>query len=76
VEQVRRTGSVACAARSEAGCLRVATAVGPDVVILDCNLPRRLDGLLRSHVVSGAANIVRLPAGQAMGPSKIQPVGR
>jgi CheY-like chemotaxis protein len=61
VEHVRRNGSVACAARSEAGCLRVATAVGPDVVLLDSRLPSRLEGLLRAHPVSGAANIVRLP---------------
>jgi len=61
VENVRRSGSVACAARSEAGCLRVATAVGPDVVLLDSRLPSRLEGLLRAHPVSGAANIVRLP---------------
>jgi CheY-like chemotaxis protein len=61
LEHVRRTGSVACAARSEAGCLRVATSVNPDVVLLDSHLPSRLEGLLRAHPVSGAANIVRLP---------------
>ena len=61
VEHLRRIGSVACAARSEAGCLRVATAIGPDVVLLDPNLPARLEGLLRAHPVSGTATIVRLP---------------
>jgi CheY-like chemotaxis protein len=61
VEHVRSTGSVACAARSESGCLRVATAVRPDVVLLDSNLPSRLERLLRAHPVSGAAKIVRLP---------------
>jgi CheY-like chemotaxis protein len=61
VEHVRRTGSVACAARSEAGCLRVATAMGPDVVLLDSNLPTRLERMLRAHPVSAAASIVRLP---------------
>jgi CheY-like chemotaxis protein len=61
VEHLRRIGSVACAARSEAGCLRVATAVGPDVVLLDANLPTRLEGLLRAHPVSATASIMRLP---------------
>jgi CheY-like chemotaxis protein len=61
VEHLQRIGSVACAARSEAGCLRVATAVGPDVVLLDSNLPPRLERLLRAHPVSKTASIVRLP---------------
>jgi CheY-like chemotaxis protein len=61
VEHLQRIGSVACAARSEAGCLRVATAVGPDVVLLDSNLPSRLEGMLRAHPVSRTASIVRLP---------------
>jgi CheY-like chemotaxis protein len=61
VEYLRRIGSIACAARSAAGCLRVATAVGPDVVLLDSNLPSRLEGLLRTHPVSAPATVVRLP---------------
>ncbi len=61
VERVRRAGAIACAARSGPGCLRVATAVGPDIVLLDSNLSPRLERLLRAHPVSRAANIVRLP---------------
>ncbi len=60
VDYVRSSGSVACVARSERGCLRVATAVGPDVVLLDASLPSRLEGLLRAHPVSGSASIVRV----------------
>jgi CheY-like chemotaxis protein len=60
-ERLRRAGAVAYAARSEAGCLRVATAVGPDVVLLDSNLSPRLERLLRAHPVSRDATIVRLP---------------
>jgi DNA-binding response OmpR family regulator len=60
-DYVRRSGSVACVARSEGGCLRVATAVGPDVVLLDSSLPSRLEGLLRAHPASGSASIVRVP---------------
>ena len=57
---MERSGSVVCVARSAAGCLRVATAVGPDVVLLDACLPRGLEGMLRSHPATAAATLVRL----------------
>jgi hypothetical protein len=38
--EVRRSGAVACLARSAGGCLRVATAVGPDLVLLDSTIVR------------------------------------
>ena len=57
---VERSGSVACRARSAAGCLRVATAVGPDMVLLDPSLPRGLERMLSSHPASAAARLVRL----------------
>jgi DNA-binding response OmpR family regulator len=60
IADVERSGSVACLARSADGCLRVATAVGPDLVLLDSSLPRRLEGMLRSHPATAAATIVRL----------------
>jgi DNA-binding response OmpR family regulator len=62
-ERLRRGGSVACTAHSANGCLRVATSIGPDVVLLDPKLPTRagLEKLLRSHPVSAAADIVQLP---------------
>jgi len=60
MEQVRRTGSVACVARSEHGCVRVATAAGPDLILLHLKLSSRLEALLRSHPVSAAARIVRV----------------
>jgi hypothetical protein len=60
-ERMRHAGFVACRARSAAGCLRVATAVAPDIVLLDGGLSRKLEGMLRSHPASATAHIVRLP---------------
>jgi hypothetical protein len=42
------------------GCLRVATSVGPDIVLLDAGLPRRLEKLLRAHPVSARAQILHM----------------
>jgi hypothetical protein len=50
-------GAVVLQARDEGGCLRVATAVGPDVIALDRYAPRRLLRLIRAHPVSGRAEI-------------------
>lgn len=50
-------GAVVLKARDEGGCLRVATAVGPDVITLDRYAPRRLLRLIRAHPVSGRAQI-------------------
>jgi hypothetical protein len=64
VEQLRSDGAVAYAAYTWQGCLRVATAIGPDVVVLDPALPRRLDNLLKAHPASsGAATVhtMRIP---------------
>jgi DNA-binding response OmpR family regulator len=61
-EQMRMNGSVACTAHSADGCLRVATAIGPDVVLLDPRLPTRtgLERLLKAHPVSAGADILHL----------------
>jgi CheY-like chemotaxis protein len=60
VKRLRDDGAVAYAAYSWQGCLRVATAVGPDVVLLDPALPRRLDSLLKAHPRSSGAATVQL----------------
>lgn len=64
VRDVRGAGSVACLARSAEGCLRVATSVGPDVVLLDARLPDRLRGMLRSHPATAGSAIVRVSDGE------------
>jgi hypothetical protein len=51
---------VVYATHSQGGCLRVATNVAPDVVLLDPALPGRLEQLLRAHPATARARIVRL----------------
>ena len=67
IVQIQSAGFVTCVARSAAGCLRVATAVGPDLVLLDDHLPRRLEGMLRSHPATATAELVRVGARNGSG---------
>ncbi len=60
VDRLRQTGVNAYAAHSANGCLRVATSVGPDLILLDASLPRHLERLLKAHPVSRRARILRL----------------
>lgn len=57
----RDQGAVVVQARDDGGCLRVATAVGPDIIVLDNTASRRLLKLLAAHPVSARAQIERLP---------------
>ena len=59
-ERLRRDGAVVLAAHSLEGCLRVATSVGPDIVLLDPDLPPRLAELLRAHPVSARARLIQM----------------
>ena len=58
--RLRRAGNVVYVTHSPEGCLRVATSVLPDVVLLDPRLPPRLEKLLRAHPSSAAAQILHL----------------
>ncbi len=60
VRRLRRSGSVAYAAHSAEGALRVATSVGPDLVLLDTRLPRRVESLLKAHPRTAGSTIVHL----------------
>jgi CheY-like chemotaxis protein len=60
VECLRAQGAVVYQARTPAGCLRVATAVRPDVILLPRGFPRRVARLLRQHPTSAGARIVWL----------------
>ena len=60
--RLRAEGLVVYPTHSAGGCLRVATSIGPDLILLDAALPKRLDSLLRAHPTSGSARIVRLGA--------------
>ncbi|MBV9597413.1 MAG: hypothetical protein JOZ87_11145 [Chloroflexi bacterium] len=60
-ERWRRRGAVVMRARDAGGCLRMATSVGPDLIVLDRRLRGRLVRLLRAHPVSARARIDWLP---------------
>jgi DNA-binding response OmpR family regulator len=57
---LRRDGSVVYVTHSAEGCLRVATSVAPDVVLLDPALPGRLENMLHAHPASAGAQIMHL----------------
>jgi DNA-binding response OmpR family regulator len=59
--RLRRDGSVVYVTHSAQGCLRVATSIAPDVVLLDPALPRRLETLLNAHPTSSRARILHIP---------------
>src|SRR5579864_3804297 len=50
-------GAVVVHACDEGGCLRVATAVGPDVIVVDHSASRRLLRLIGAHPVSARAQL-------------------
>jgi DNA-binding NarL/FixJ family response regulator len=58
--RLRRQGNVVYVTRSADGCLRVATSVAPDVVLIDPAFPRRLEQLLRAHPGTAHAQILHL----------------
>jgi CheY-like chemotaxis protein len=57
---LRRGGSVVYVTHSAEGCLRVATSVAPDMVVLDPDLPSSLERLLHAHPSSAQARILHL----------------
>ena len=58
----RALGAVVMRTRDADGCLRVATSVRPDVIVLDRGVPQRLVQLLRAHPISTNAQIQWMPA--------------
>lgn len=54
-DQLRREGNVVYVTHSPEGCLRVATSVGPDVILLDRAFPARTKKLLKAHPMSARA---------------------
>jgi len=60
--RLRRDGSVVYVTHSADGCLRVATSVAPDVVLLDPAMPGRLVNFLRVHPATAQAQILYLDA--------------
>lgn len=52
----RGLGAVVVKTYDAGGCLRLATSVGPDVIVLDRREPERLVRLLKAHPVSSSAH--------------------
>jgi hypothetical protein len=67
VECLRAQGAIVYQTRTPAGCLRVATSVRPDIILLSRGFPRRVALLLRQHPTSAAAKIVWLRRPTATG---------
>ena len=59
VSRLRHDGATAYASHSADGCLRVATSIGPDVILIDPMLEQRgrLMRLLRAHPTSARAQL-------------------
>jgi CheY-like chemotaxis protein len=70
--QLRREGIIVYVAHSADGCLRVATSVAPDLVLLDPAMPGRLEQLLRAHPMSAGAEILHLSPGRPRPTFKIE----
>ena len=58
--RLRQDGSVVYVTHSLNGCLRVATSVAPDLVLLDPEFPPRLEQLLHAHPTSAHATVLHL----------------
>ncbi|MBV9578219.1 MAG: hypothetical protein JO057_06470 [Chloroflexi bacterium] len=58
--ELRDAGNVVYVTHSPEGCLRVATSVAPDVVLLDSAFPRRIEKLLKAHPSSAYAQVLHL----------------
>lgn len=59
-EQLRHQGRVAYAAHSTDGCLRMATSVGPDLVLMDASISQRVKSLLKAHPTTARTAVMSL----------------
>lgn len=58
--ELRREGDVVYVTHTPEGCLRVATSIAPDLVLLDPAMPPRLERLIRAHPACAGAQILHL----------------
>src|SRR5712692_1329884 len=69
--RLRRDGSIVYVTHSLLGCLRVATSVAPDLVLLDPEFPPRLKALLNAHPTSARATVLHLTEERAPRPVSV-----
>jgi DNA-binding response OmpR family regulator len=67
--RLRRQGNVVYVTHSPEGCLRVATSVAPDMVLIDPAFPQRLERLLRAHPGSAQTQILHLTRDSGVRPA-------
>jgi hypothetical protein len=60
IDLSRGQGAVVARVRDDAGCLRVATAVGPDIILVDTTASSRLLKLLAAHPASAWSGCLKL----------------
>ena len=69
--RLRQDGSVVYVTHSMHGCLRVATSVAPDLVLLDRGFPPRLEKLLNAHPTSAHATVLHLTEERTARPAPV-----
>ena len=69
--RLRQDGSVVYVTHSMHGCLRVATSVAPDLVLLDPEFSPRLEQLLNAHPTSARATVLHLTEERAPRPASV-----
>ena len=69
--RLRQDGSVVYVTHSMNGCLRVATSIAPDLVLLDPEFPPRLEELLNAHPTSAHAQVLHLRAERVAQPAPV-----
>jgi hypothetical protein len=57
IDRLRQEGMLVCLTLDMHACMRIATSVGPDVVVIDPRIPRRLEQLLRAHPACSGTSI-------------------
>jgi Bacterial extracellular solute-binding proteins, family 5 Middle len=72
LDRLRQDGAVVCLSHGPRGCVRVATASGPDTIYLDSRLPRWLPRHLRAHPMTATAGIRPLHASRVAPDSGLQ----
>jgi DNA-binding response OmpR family regulator len=73
--ELRRQGNIVYVAHSADGCLRVATSVGPDTILLDPAMQtKRLEQLLKAHPLSAQSEILHLAPNSARGTFPRMPI--
>lgn len=67
--RLRRQGNIVYVTHSPEGCLRVATSVAPDMVLIDPAFPQRVERLLRAHPGTAQTQVLHLTRDSGVSPT-------